>query len=144
MNKVIGNMIEIYLLEEQNTCSFINGAVAALWNNQEGLHKLSLLNMECCPITRTCLNSLTDVVALLYLNVSRSNLTDDGCEYFSMFDNMLERDSKMICGLANHGKAPEAIHLFQEMQRQLITGIDTGGLAMMKELKKMLERHSLQ
>ncbi|KAI3725180.1 hypothetical protein L1987_64958 [Smallanthus sonchifolius] len=71
-----------------------------------------------------------------------------------VFDNMLERDSKMMCGLANHGKAPEAIHLFQETQKTttkpneitfvVVTGIDTSGLAMMKELKKMLERRSLQ
>ncbi|KAI3694243.1 hypothetical protein L1987_77205 [Smallanthus sonchifolius] len=40
---------------------------------------------------------------------------------WQVFDNMLERDviswSTMICGLANHGKAPEAIQLFQEMQK---------------------------
>ncbi|KAI3512221.1 hypothetical protein L1887_19511, partial [Cichorium endivia] len=38
----------------------------------KGLHKLALLNMERCPITAACLDSLSDLVTLLYLNVSRS------------------------------------------------------------------------
>ncbi|KAI3496113.1 hypothetical protein L1887_38463 [Cichorium endivia] len=36
---------------------------------QQGLHKLALLNMERCPITAACLDSLSDLVTLLYLNV---------------------------------------------------------------------------
>nr|KAJ0224902.1 hypothetical protein LSAT_V11C100045390 [Lactuca sativa] len=52
----------------------------------KGLHKLALLNMERCPITATCLDSLSDLVALLLLNVSRSNITDDGCDKFSLLN----------------------------------------------------------
>ena len=41
-----------------------------------------------------------------------------------VFDKMLQRDviswSTMIVGLANHGKAPEAIKLFQDMQKTTI------------------------
>lgn len=40
---------------------------------------------------------------------------------WQVFDNMIERDviswSTMIGGLANHGNAPEAIRLFQDMQK---------------------------
>ncbi|KAI3769313.1 hypothetical protein L6452_00414 [Arctium lappa] len=43
---------------------------------------------------------------------------------WQVFDNMLERDviswSTMVGGLANHGKAPEAIRLFQDMQKTSI------------------------
>ncbi|KAK9055286.1 hypothetical protein SSX86_026368 [Deinandra increscens subsp. villosa] len=40
---------------------------------------------------------------------------------WQVFDNMLEKDviswSTMVCGLASHGKAREAIRLFKEMQK---------------------------
>ncbi|CAI9299507.1 unnamed protein product [Lactuca saligna] len=36
----------------------------------KGLHKLALLNIERCPITAACLDSLSDLVALLFLNTS--------------------------------------------------------------------------
>nr|KAJ0187736.1 hypothetical protein LSAT_V11C900481970 [Lactuca sativa] len=52
----------------------------------KGLHKLALLNMERCPITATCLDSLSDLVGLLFLNLSISNITDDGCDKFSRWD----------------------------------------------------------
>ncbi|THG01197.1 hypothetical protein TEA_018431 [Camellia sinensis var. sinensis] len=54
-----------------------------------GLHKLSLLNMEGCPaVTAACLDSLAAIPALLYLNLSRCNLSDDGCEKFSGLRNL--------------------------------------------------------
>ncbi|KAK1426739.1 hypothetical protein QVD17_15418 [Tagetes erecta] len=43
---------------------------------------------------------------------------------WQVFDNMVERDviswSTMVVGLANHGKASEAIRLFQEMQKTAV------------------------
>ncbi|XP_022889755.1 F-box/LRR-repeat protein 14-like isoform X4 [Olea europaea var. sylvestris] len=50
----------------------------------KALHKLALLNMEGCPVTAACLESLSDLGALLYLNLSRcNNLTDDRIDKFS-------------------------------------------------------------
>ncbi|XP_073021117.1 uncharacterized protein [Primulina eburnea] len=47
------------------------------------LKKLALLNMEGCPVTARCLESLTTLGALLFLNLSRCNLIDEGCDKFS-------------------------------------------------------------
>ncbi|KAI8026849.1 Dynamin-related protein 4C [Camellia lanceoleosa] len=44
--------------------------------------------MEGCPVTAACLDSLAAIPALLYLNLSRCNLFDDGCEKFSGLRNL--------------------------------------------------------
>ncbi|KAH7547434.1 hypothetical protein FEM48_Zijuj01G0309600 [Ziziphus jujuba var. spinosa] len=54
----------------------------------KGLHKLSLLNLEGCPVTAACLDSLSALAALRYLNLSRCCLSDSGCEMFSRFGNL--------------------------------------------------------
>ncbi|GJT21028.1 F-box/LRR-repeat protein 14-like protein isoform X1 [Tanacetum coccineum] len=63
----------------------------------KGLHKLALLNMERCPITSACLDSLLDRVGLHYLNVSRSNFTDE-------FSTQVFKSTK-------HGIQPVLAHL---------------------------------
>ncbi|XP_031108758.1 toll-like receptor 13 isoform X3 [Ipomoea triloba] len=49
----------------------------------KGLRKLVLLNMEGCHITAACLDYLSDLPSLQYLNLCRSSLKDAGCEKFS-------------------------------------------------------------
>ncbi|KAJ0895421.1 putative leucine-rich repeat domain superfamily [Helianthus annuus] len=49
----------------------------------KGLHKLALLNMELCCVTAACLDSLSAIEGLLHLNLSRCNMTGDGCNKFS-------------------------------------------------------------
>ncbi|KAI7994095.1 hypothetical protein LOK49_LG11G02391 [Camellia lanceoleosa] len=43
--------------------------------------------MDGCPVTAVCLDSLAAIPALLYLNLSRCNLFDNGREKFSGLRN---------------------------------------------------------
>ncbi|EPS71509.1 hypothetical protein M569_03250, partial [Genlisea aurea] len=47
------------------------------------LKKLALIDMEGCPVTASSLETLASFGALSRLNLSRCNLTDDGCDKFS-------------------------------------------------------------
>ncbi|CAL5442741.1 unnamed protein product [Camellia sinensis] len=49
---------------------------------------LSLLNMEGCLVIAACLDSLAAIPALLYLNLSRCDFSDDGCEKSSGLRNL--------------------------------------------------------
>ncbi|CAI9277807.1 unnamed protein product [Lactuca saligna] len=64
----LSNLISLSLKKNTNIttkgCSGIHGGLVHL----RGLHKLALLNMERFPITATCLDLLSDLVALLFLN----------------------------------------------------------------------------
>ncbi|KAL4559176.1 hypothetical protein LXL04_031310 [Taraxacum kok-saghyz] len=63
-------------------------------------------------------NSLSNALIEMYAKSGNIN------QARQVFDKMLQRDviswSTMIVGLANHGKAPEAIKLFQDMQKTTI------------------------
>jgi hypothetical protein len=54
-----------------------------------GLNKLNLLNLEGCRhVTAACLDTLTALAGLMYLNLNRCNFSDSGCEKFSDLINL--------------------------------------------------------